>query len=84
MAYRISSRIDKATELGLRSFAMENGLTRSQAVRELLRQGLGRAEPVERGWHEGFSMGYADHQKALAGIEVQAPKRRPPWMTAKR
>jgi hypothetical protein len=61
MPYRISARIDKATELGLRSFEREQGLTRSQTVREILRQGLGRAEPVERGWHEGFALGYADH-----------------------
>lgn len=39
-------------------------LTRSQAIREILRQALTSAAAPDRGWHEGFLAGYAEAEKA--------------------
>jgi hypothetical protein len=73
MAYRISARLDKELDAALRAYARDNGLSPSQALRELLRQSLSDAEPVTRGWREGFAEGKAEvlraQSEALQGIE---------------
>ena len=71
---RLNFRVDHDLDKLVRTFAKRNGLTVSQAARELLRQVAGRAKDVTRGWHEGFNKGYGDAQKAahkaLHGIEL--------------
>jgi len=66
MSATIHCRIDDELERVLDAFAEANGLTRPQAVRELLRRTLTSAPPIDRGWTEGFSAGYADAQEAIA------------------
>jgi antitoxin component of RelBE/YafQ-DinJ toxin-antitoxin module len=63
----VSFRIDEDLDQQLRSYAADNGLTQSQAARELLRQALGYADPVDRGWREGFNAAYAQTMRELAG-----------------
>jgi len=76
MAYRISARLDRELNAALRAFARDNNLSPSQALRELLRQALTDADPVTRGWREGFSEGKAEvlraQSTALHGIEEPA------------
>jgi hypothetical protein len=73
MAIRITARIDRELDAALRHYAEQNGLTRSQAIREVLRQSLTNAEPITRGWLEGFARGRSEalsaQQQALSGIE---------------
>lgn len=75
MPRRLSCRLDRELDLAIAHFADQNHLTISQAVRELLRQVLTSADPVSRGWREGFSAGQAESQKALqqALHNVQIP-----------
>jgi hypothetical protein len=89
---RINCRIDKELEAALRHFQRHARLpdgrafTRSQAVREVLRQALTSADPPTRGWHEGYAAGFGQAQKAvqtaLAG-PAPAARRSPPG-TSKR
>lgn len=65
MVRRLSCRLDQELDLAIAHFGEQNQLTRSQAVRELLRQILTNADPVDRGWREGFTLGQAEGQKAL-------------------
>lgn len=71
---RLNFRTDRDIDLFVRDYARKNQITTSQAARELLRQIIGRAKPITRGWHEGFNKGYADAQKAahqaLAGTPL--------------
>lgn len=62
---RLNIRLDRQLDRGLREYAKSNKLNRSQAARELLRQILGVADPVSRGWLEGFSRGYADGRRGV-------------------
>lgn len=86
MSDRLHVRVDLELQRELAAFAKRNGLTISQAARELLRQALGHAEPVSRGWREGFSAGFAEVQQKMQGAAREAaetpPDRRrlPPWM----
>lgn len=64
----LSCQLDRELEDALSLYARENGLTRSQATRELLRQALSDAEPVSRGWREGFSHACNEVQQALSAI----------------
>lgn len=90
---RINCRIDKELERALAHF--ERGFvirgrpaTRSQAVREILRQAITSADPPTRGWHEGFAAGFAEAQEAFAqasgmvgagaGRQAQPPPGRAP------
>lgn len=75
---RLNIRTDGDIERGLREYMKQNKLTRSQAARELLRQVLQIADPVTRGWLEGFAKGHGDHQKTVheATRKVPLPKGR--------
>ena len=57
---KISCRCDPELNRAIDEFADSSGLTRSQAIRELLRQVVGYADPVDRGWREGYTAGMAD------------------------
>lgn len=60
-------------------------LTRSQAVREILRQALTSATPPDRGWHEGFLAGYAEAEKARqTAMSAPAPGYQPPGAGARK
>lgn len=73
MRGRISCRVDPELDRAILDYGQKNGLTHSQAVRELLRQIVTQASPVTRGWHEGFAKGVAEANeragRALAGAE---------------
>lgn len=56
----ISVALPRDLDDELMAWARRNNLTRSQVVRELLRQALGHADPVGRGWREGFAAGQAE------------------------
>lgn len=75
---RLNIRTDADIERGIRDYMAKNKLTRSQATRELLRQILKVAEPVTRGWLEGFAAAHAEHQKTVhdATRKIPLPKRR--------
>lgn len=67
---RINCRIDRELDAALSHFEQRflihgQPATRSQAVREILRQAITTADPPTRGWHEGYNRGYADAQEAL-------------------
>lgn len=68
-AGRIHVRLDPELRRAVTTYGVKNGLTISQAVRELLRQAVGQPpEPVSRGWREGFAQGHADYMRqALQG-----------------
>lgn len=78
-------RLDSDLDHGVLAFARRHGLTKSQAIRDLLRQALGNASPVDRGWREGFAQGHRDHQlllhaqaqATLAGLSPPGRARRP-------
>ena len=74
MAYQISCRVDRELELAIHHYGKQNGLTRSQTIRELLRQAATDASPLRRGWHEGFAAGHAEYQQTLhrhiAGVTI--------------
>lgn len=80
---RLNVRLDAELQRGIAAFAARSGLTISQAARDLLRQALGHANPVDRGWREGFAAGHAEHQRRV--LEASAPgseekRQLPPWM----
>jgi predicted transcriptional regulator len=83
---RLNVRTDADLERALGAFAKANDLTRSQATRELLRQVLQVAEPVTRGWLEGFAAGHAEAQRAYheaaAAIPLPAPQAAEPGLVA--
>lgn len=58
-----SLRLDRELDAAIRHYADRNGLTFSQACREILRQAVTTADDVTRGWLEGQKKGYADFQK---------------------
>jgi metal-responsive CopG/Arc/MetJ family transcriptional regulator len=66
MAKQLSCRIDDELDAQVEVFRQANQLSRSQAVRELLRQILTDAEPVSRGWREGYSAAYEETRAAIA------------------
>jgi predicted transcriptional regulator len=72
----LSVRLDDALEGQLQAFAASQGLSRSAAARDLLRQVLTDAEPVTRGWLEGrqeaMSQVYSVINDALAGLSREA------------
>jgi hypothetical protein len=70
---RLNIRTDGDIERGIREYMRANKLTRSQASRELLRQVLKVAEPVTRGWLEGFAQGHAEHQKTVHEATKKLP-----------
>jgi antitoxin component of RelBE/YafQ-DinJ toxin-antitoxin module len=56
---RLHVRIDDDIRKSIRLYAKQNGITISQAARELLRQAIGApAAPIDRGWREGFIHGH--------------------------
>jgi antitoxin component of RelBE/YafQ-DinJ toxin-antitoxin module len=56
---RLHIRIDDDIRKSVRLYAKNNGVTISQAARELLRQAIGApAQPIDRGWREGFMHGH--------------------------
>lgn len=73
---RVHTRVDPDLERGLRAFMKAEGLTRSAATRELLRQALRRpATTRERGWREGYAAAhkaFADAKHAEAKIAARA------------
>lgn len=75
MAAQICAKLDRELDVALSAYAAENGLTRAQALREVLRQALTTADPVTRGWREGYTRGRHEvlkaHSEALDGIETQ-------------
>jgi len=76
MASKLNVRTDADLDRALDAYAKANELTRSQATRELLRQVLQLAEPVTRGWLEGFASGHAEALRAYhqAAAAVPLPK----------
>ena len=72
MARTLTCRLDAELDAALERFATQNRLTKSQATRELLRQVLTEAEPVARGWKEGYAAGHdevlREHRKAMKNV----------------
>ena len=69
MPRRLHIRTDDDIDRGIRRFARDNGLTVSQAARELLRQALDHPpKPIDRGWREGFVHGHRAFQLQLNGV----------------
>lgn len=79
MPRRLHIRLDRDIDQGIDAFAEENGLTTSQAARELLRQALTSAEPVDRGWREGYmqGLGQGNRDFQLGGRALKAAKPTP-------
>lgn len=75
MARRLSCRLDRELDRAIEHYAARNGLTTSQATRELLRQALTDANDISRGWREGFNQAYAEvlenQQRALQELDGQ-------------
>jgi len=69
---KISCRCDPELDRAIDAFADSNGLTRSQAVRELLRQVVGYADPVDRGWREGYAAGQAAAAESFQRAAAEA------------
>ncbi len=71
---KLNLRIDGPLDRALNTYMKQNNLTRSQAVRELLRQSLGYADPVDRGWLEGYAAGKGEALEAFhrAADQVRA------------
>lgn len=86
MAGRLHFRLDFDLQKEIVLFAKRNGLNLSQAARDLLRQALGNADPVDRGWREGFALGYAEVTKSMnlaARDAAESPpdqRKLPSWM----
>ena len=66
MAAWLHVRLDGPTEKALRHHMAAGKLTRSQAVRDLLRHALGTVSGErEAGWHEGLMAGKAEYMKQI-------------------
>ena len=61
----ISVRLDEQLASQIDAYAAANDLTKSQAVRELLRQVVTDADEVTRGWLEGRQEGLAQVLSAV-------------------
>lgn len=72
---RLHFKTDRELDRFVRTYAEANRLTVSQAARELLRQVMGTAKPITRGWLEGYAKGYGE---ARAELEHKARKLTPP------
>lgn len=72
MARTLTCRLDTDLDDLLEAFAVANRLTKSQATRDLLRQILTDAEPVDRGWKEGYAAAHdkvlKEHRKAMKNL----------------
>lgn len=64
MSRRRQVILDRELDARVMAYASENGLTASQAIRDLLRQIVMQADPPTRGWYEGLTLGQAQALKA--------------------
>jgi hypothetical protein len=68
---RVQCRIEPELEEALDAYQLEHGLTRAQAIRDLLRQALLDPEPFDRGVKEGFFSGWADGKAAWLAAQSE-------------
>lgn len=64
-SYHMNLRVDGELHAALDDYAKRHRLTLSQAVRDLLRHGLGVSSGPDAGWREGYNAAVTRGRKAF-------------------